>query len=191
VSYQQPPQQTPSGQPDQQPGPYGPFGPSGIMHAPPPRPRSKVPVLLMILGVVGAALVFGLISVLLSGGDGPAAPKAATTTAAAAAPTTEATTAAPAAPDPRNFTATPKVISKKCFGSAGCNISLRIDLAASVTPEPGVSWLIAYEIRGVQDGPQVGSLTLTGDSIEGTEERVSTASSKSKITIKVVSVEMA
>lgn len=181
MTYQQP-----------QPPPYVHPGPVGMPPAPVP-PARKVPtVLLVILAVLGLVVVLGLIGALLSGGDKPkAAAPAAKSTATVATPTTEAAAAEPVAPGPANFTAKPKIIEKNCFGSAGCNVTLRIDLATSVTPEPGVSWLVVYEIHGVEDGPEIGNLTVTGDSYESSEEHVGVASSKSKITIKVVSVEIA
>ena len=46
----------------------------------------------------------------------------------------------------------------------------------------------AGEVGGVEDGPMVGSLELTGTTYEASEESASTTSSKKKITIKVTSV---
>lgn len=180
-----------AGQPEQQPGPYGPPPFGGVMQ-PAPRRRRVPVVLLVILFVLGLILVIGLAGALLSGGtDDKAAPKATTTTAAAAAPVVEATTAEPIAPKASDFKLTPKIVEKNCYGSAGCSITLRVDVAMEVLPDDDASWLVVYEIRGVEDGPEVGNLTITGDRVESTEEHVSTASSKSKITIKVTSVEPA
>jgi len=188
VTYQPPQQHTPYYSPPGQPGqPAAPVPP-----APPVKKARTTVVLLSVLGVLGLVVIAGLVGSQLGGKDEPAASvpaAAAPTTEVAAAPVT--TTAEPVAPAPEDFTATPKIVEKECFGSAGCNVTLRVDLEMKTIPDPAQSWLLVYEIRGVEDGPEVGNLTLTGDNIQGTEENVSISSSKAKITIKVTSVEKA
>jgi hypothetical protein len=51
------------------------------------------------------------------------------------------------------------------------------------------TWLVTYEISGVDDGPLIGSFEMTGDEYTVNEEDVQTKSSKSKVTVKVTSVE--
>ena len=73
----------------------------------------------------------------------------------------------------------------------GGNVSFRVDVGyAGATPlDPSTTWLVIYEINGVDDAPQVGNFELTGTQIQGTEENVQTASTRSKITLKVTSIE--
>jgi hypothetical protein len=113
------------------------------------------------------------------------------------APTTEAIAAPPEPaytpykPKPSDFELSAKITDKECFGSAGCNVTFRVDVAYNgiQTLDDDATWLVVYEIYGVEDAPQVGNFELTGTKISGTEETMSTASSKKKITLKVTSVE--
>ncbi|MBU2665286.1 hypothetical protein KOI35_17415 [Actinoplanes bogorensis] len=97
-----------------------------------------------------------------------------------------------AAPELSSIKLTPKVIDRECFGDAGCNVTLRVDMELTAgVPAPSTTWLVVYEIHGIEDGPQIGSLELTGSSYTGDEESVSTTSSKAKVTVRAVSVERA
>lgn len=150
----------------------------------PRRRRSPLP---WILGAVTAVAMALVAAVTLGRGQAPdwRAPAA-----AAPVPIVEVTTPAPTqTPKISNFEATPKIVEKKCFGSAGCHVTLRVDLAYDgLLLDPADSWLVIYEVRGVEDGPLVGNLTLTGRDYTSQEEFVSTTSSKSKISIKVTDV---
>ena len=100
--------------------------------------------------------------------------------------------AEPEPPAIKDFKLTPKITDKECFGSAGCNVTFRVDVAYDgLPPDDSTTWLLVYEIGGVEDGPQVGSIELTGMDLSGTEESVSTTSSKKKITLKLTSIERA
>lgn len=151
----------------------------------PRRRRSPLPWIVGAVALVAVALVA---AVTLGRGQAPGwqAPAA-----AGPAPIAEVVTPAPG-PTPKvaDFKAAPKIVKKDCFGSAGCNVTLRVDLAyAGPALDPSDSWLLVYEIRGVEDGPLVGNLTLTGSDYTSQEESVGTTSSKSKITVKVTSVQ--
>lgn len=85
-----------------------------------------------------------------------------------------------------------KITDKQCFGSAGCSITLKViadhvDRASTLSPDE--TWEVTYEIRGVEDGPVIGSFEITGEQYTVNEEDVSTTSSKSKISIKVTDIE--
>lgn len=150
----------------------------------PRRRRSPLP---WIVGGVVAIAVALVAAIALGRGQAPdwRAPAA-----GAPAPIVNVTTAADLAPKVADMEVTPQIVKKKCFGSAGCNVTFRADLSyAGPTPDPGDTWLLIYEIRGVEDGPLVGNLKMTGTGYTGNEESVSTASSKSKITLEIVSVE--
>jgi hypothetical protein len=108
----------------------------------------------------------------------------------AAEPTTEP--AAPAAtPRVKDIALRAKITEKKCYGSGvGCNVGFNI-AAEYVGPalNPDDTWLVTYEVTGIEDGPLIGSLEMTGDQYTSNPEYVGTKSSKSKIIIKVTSVE--
>lgn len=120
-----------------------------------------------------------------------------------ATPTPTAATAAPAAaadPEPttEDFkyedafpTITLKVTHKACFGSAGCNVTVKPELAVldpDVVPDDATG-TITYEIHGGSDGTVIDTMTLTGSQYEASSEVVSTASSGAKLTVKITDTE--
>jgi hypothetical protein len=81
-----------------------------------------------------------------------------------------------------------KVRSKECFGSAGCNLTYRIDPSYSGAPLDG-AWSVTYEVKGGEDGPQINTFTLDGDQASfDSEESISTSSSSKKLTARVTDV---
>jgi cytoskeletal protein RodZ len=171
---------------------------------PPPSPKSRLtfwsrgPGVILVVVAVGLVLV-GIGAVMSMAGTTPTATKPASAweqeqarkvqrepTVAAAPATADAPSATPAASD---IALTAKVTRKKCFGSAGCNIDFKVEMAYG---GPALSeddtWEITYEVTGVEDGPMIGSLELTGTTFTATEESVSTSGSKKKLTVKVTSV---
>jgi hypothetical protein len=120
-------------------------------------------------------------------GQQPAA--IATTAVADTTPPTVATTLA-AKPKASDFELTVKTLSKQCFGEAGCNITFRVEVAyGGPKLDPGTTWEVTYEIRGPEDGPQVNTLTVTGDqSSVDQEEMASTRSSSVKLRAVVTDV---
>jgi hypothetical protein len=84
-------------------------------------------------------------------------------------------------------------LEKQCFGSAGCNVTYRVTVGypgAALNLDPDKTYELTYEVRGGEDGPVVNTLTVQGDSFEtDQEELVSTSSSRSKLTVRVLSVE--
>ena len=115
--------------------------------------------------------------------------------ATAASPTpTDApeTTAAAAEPKPRDFDLTVKTLSKQCFGSAGCNITYRVEVGYDGPPlDSSNSYEVVYEVRGGEDGPQINTLTVEGDqSSVDSEESISTNSAGRKLTAVVTSVDL-
>lgn len=175
--------------PGQQPNQYWPPA------APPPTKKSRLPWLIA-AGGIGLALVVVLgIAVALGQGDSPSAktPSAWDNEQAQAATETDPTTAAPApaaTPKVADFKLTARITDKKCFGSAGCNIEFKIEmdyLGESLSEDD--TWEVTYEVTGVEDGPMIGTLEMTGTTFESYEESVSTSSSKKKLTIKVTGVD--
>lgn len=100
---------------------------------------------------------------------------------------------APPEPDPTlaasDVKLSMKITEKQCFGSAGCNVSLKVQMAYAGLPlSSDDTWQVIYQITGADDGPVVGSFEVTGDQYTINEESVSTKSSKSKLQIKVTDV---
>lgn len=81
-----------------------------------------------------------------------------------------------------------KVTSKQCFGSAGCNVTVKPELTvADLASVPDTaSGTVTYTITGDDSGPVIGTLTITGTQYEGSESDLSTSGSgvvpKAKIT---------
>jgi hypothetical protein len=168
----------------------------------PPAPRKRGPVPWLIGGLVVLVLVAGgLLAALLSDGGGK--PTASHTTPPLpqdacgggicnTEPAAEVTTPdAVYTPKAGDFKLTAKVTEKACFGSAGCNVTFEPDVTYAGTQDldPAITWQVVYEINGVEDAPQVGNLTIEGTEVTYHQEDVSTKSSKSKITLKVTSVD--
>jgi hypothetical protein len=116
-----------------------------------------------------------------------------------AAPTTATRTTAPATtapavatydtPTKSNFKLAVKILRKQCFGSAGCNITYRIDVTyAGVELDPSATYEVTYEVKGGED-PIVNTFEVTGDSASvQQEEMASTKRSADKLTAVVTSV---
>lgn len=116
------------------------------------------------------------------------APVSASSKAPAAAPLPTKKAVVPTA---SQFKMSVKILSKECFGSAGCNVTFRlVKLEYSGEPLPAdKTYEISYEIKGLQD-PMQGTFEMQGDlsySVEK-EQMGQTASSKSKLTVKITDV---
>lgn len=82
-------------------------------------------------------------------------------------PSTPAATTAPRGrlPAPKDFTISIRVLGKACFGSAGCNITYRVEptyrfagSAATTTPVT-----VIYEVTGGESGPRIDNFTYYPD----------------------------
>jgi hypothetical protein len=150
------------------------------------------------LGIViafGSGLAIGLAAD--RGQSAPAADRGKSLVAASTA--TPATTFEPVTvtaepakmpPSTGDFAVSVKVLSKHCFGSAGCNITYRIDPSyRGPALDSGETYTITYEVTGVEDGPQINSFTMTGDQAQyESEELAQTPSSNVKLKAKVTGV---
>ena len=83
-----------------------------------------------------------------------------------------------------------KVTEKQCFGSAGCNITYRIEPSYGGLPlSESDEWLITYTVSGGTDGPQINSFTLRGTQIEyDADEFIQVKSTKTVLTAAVTAV---
>lgn len=134
-----------------------------------------------------------LVGLVLGCGVGYAAARSGTTTSVASvntttpqgaqAPTTAAPTTAPPTTQPATTTAAPYTpvatdfkievieLERSCFGSAGCNVSYRIN-PTYVGAQPSTSTgklTVLYTINGA-DSPKTGSFTIQGDQARYMEE---------------------
>lgn len=147
-----------------------------------------------------------LIVALCGGGIGLAAltgdekPVAGVSSTAASSPTRAApaaaapTPATPAiatydTPTTDDFKLKVKILRKKCFGSAGCNITYRIDVTyTGMGLDPTKTYEVTYDVKGAED-PIVNTLEVTGDTASvQQEEMASTRRSTDKLTAVVTSV---
>ncbi|MBY8870499.1 hypothetical protein K7640_01425 [Micromonospora sp. PLK6-60] len=121
----------------------------------------------------------------------------ATPTPTTAPPTTAAeTTTAPAPtvalfdePTKKDFKLAVKVLRKQCFGSAGCNITYRIDVTYTGSGlDPAKTYEVTYEVRGGED-PAVNTFEVTGETASVQQEETgSTRRSGDKLTAVVTDV---
>lgn len=122
---------------------------------------------------------------------GKAAPTV-TVTAPAPAETpaaVETEPAAPAAPVKTDFKLAVKTLKKQCFGSAGCNVTFRIDVTYSGPAlDPSSDYEVTYAIKGGED-PQSNTFTVTGTQYTYDEnEFIQTSKSSAKLTAVVTDV---
>lgn len=80
------------------------------------------------------------------------------------------TTAAPAPAEARALEAGDikldvKITKRECFGSAGCLVQFKIKASVDldVLAASDRDWTVTYEVKGVEDGPQVAELVLHPD----------------------------
>jgi hypothetical protein len=151
----------------------------------------------VILGALAAVLALVVVSTVgaaLSSQPTPTdtATSTSATPRAVAPPVTEdPPTAGPAyTPVPTDFVLKVIVLSKACFGSAGCNVTYRIDVAYSGVPVgDDAEYVVTYAVSGVEGGPQVNNFTLRGDQVEyQAEEFASTPSARTVLAAKVTQV---
>ncbi|MEU4383442.1 hypothetical protein [Micromonospora echinofusca] len=174
-----------------------------------PTPRKKPQVRWIIAGVAVLVLLlcFGGCRALLAttSGEEPGDGKTATSAApqahpATSAPTTAAPTTAPATtappaptygtPTKNDFKLKVKVLRKQCFGSAGCNITYRIDVTyiGDVSLDPSKTYEVTYQVKGAED-PVINTFEVSGDSASvQQEEMASTKRSGDKLTAVVTDV---
>lgn len=106
----------------------------------------------------------------------------------AAAPTTKVPSRTPVTA--ADFRIDTTVLTKKCFGSAGCNVTYTIDptFLGDTRDLEGRSFKVIYEVTGGED-PEIGNFSLTGTNMRYTESSsISTPSSDAVLTAQVTSV---
>ncbi len=119
------------------------------------------------------------------------------TTAATTQPPTLETSSdtAPAyvTPTKGDFEVTLKVLSKECFGDAGCNLTYRAKLSQSLPTgalDPDITYDLTYVVHGDESGPQTETMYITGDQYEQPSEGLAqTPSSGTRLTVTVTKIE--
>lgn len=93
-------------------------------------------------------------------------------------------------PDPSDYDVTIKILSKQCFGSAGCNVEGRITLDGLTSAALSTPAELTVRITGSEDGPQIETLELDEDgNYNAPEISVGTSSKGVKLKAKVTDVE--
>jgi hypothetical protein len=191
----------PPDQPTQpiQPGGWGP--PGGPPSARQPRLWKGRQVLLLALGVGAACLILGIaLGATVAGLDdevGTSSPRAAATTqppATAASEEPATTEPASAYPEPKlsDFTLKLVELKREKFGSAGANVTYKIEAGWGPTYDPDKTYQLIYEVRGGEDGPERNYLEVIGDEYRTEDEQsISTANVDGKLTVKAVDIEEA
>lgn len=84
-----------------------------------------------------------------------------------------------------------KILKKECFGSAGCNITFRINpsyVGDQPLPDSGTIE-VTYRVSGDEDGPQINTFTVEDRQASyDAEEDLSTPSSATKVRARVTEV---
>lgn len=149
-----------------------------------------------IAGII-AAFILG-VGVGAAGGSGDSEPTAAGLRSTATVTAQPNSTAEPVETEPTyrdptedDFELSVKTLEKECFGSAGCNVTFRIEVAFagdSSDLDPSKTYEVTYEIRGGED-PLINTLTVSGDEYQVDDnEFISTASSGAKLKAVVTDV---
>lgn len=152
----------------------------------------KPTVATIVILVVGLLIGYGI------GASGTSTKEVATPNAANdVAPTeedvpivTESPQPLPYVPTKNDFKLTVKILKKECFGSAGCNITYRVQVSYEGQPlNPSETWEVTYEVRGGEDGPVINTFTVNGDQASVDErENLSTSSASSRLSVVVTDV---
>jgi len=145
----------------------------------------------MVFGCVHSQLLLPLAAVVLSGCSDS------TKVTRLVSPAQEATTEPVAdgpdvrlPPEPSAYSLKVKTASKQCFGSAGCNVEVKIKLAVVDPGAYDVPVDLTVEVRGDESGLITETMSLDEEGSYGVPEiSMSTRSSRTKITAKVVDVE--
>src|SRR6266705_2303930 len=179
------------------------YPPAAYQPPPPMPPKKRHTVRNTIIAAAALLVVAGVAGGLASSEKKTAAPthttsSAPSTTAPAsvpAPPILETSDTAPAYVTPKkgDFEVTLKVLSKECFGDAGCNLTYRAKLSQSLPTgalDPDVTYDLTYVVHGDESGPQTETMYITGDQYEQPSEGIAqTATSGTKLTVTVTKIE--
>ena len=91
-------------------------------------------------------------------------------------------------PTADDFVLTVRTLEKRCYGSAGCNVSFQIDAGWLGEFDPDTTYEVTYEIKGGDD-PLINTLRVEGEQYWVDEsEFIGTPSSDAELTAHVLEV---
>lgn len=175
---------------------------------PPPAPRKRHHVWRWVIGAIAVAAIAGGVAStntsnshqarppqsLPGSATIPAAPPAAPQTDAPAEEETTPEDTGPSyvTPTRADFTVTLKILSKQCFGTAGCNVTYRPELTLNLPVEsldPAATYDVTYVVHGDESGAITDTISLTGGQYQRMDGAASTTSSSTKLAAVVTAVE--
>ncbi|MFC8823581.1 hypothetical protein ACFW5P_35840 [Streptomyces rochei] len=162
-------------------------------HAP---EKSRAKGLIIWATVVVIAAITGTgVMVAQAAGDDRAQAATATSSVPAedvATPEAEASTPEPvyATPTVDDFIMTLHTTKRQCSGNAGCTLIVEPDFAyiGAGDTDPVAWWDVTYEIRGDKSGPITATAELYPESMSFSPTMVKTASSDTKVTVKMTDI---
>lgn len=92
-------------------------------------------------------------------------------------------------PKPSDFHLSPKVLERENFGELGPLITVRVVAAWDQTYDPAKTYEVTYEILGGEDGPEVDSMEIQGETYDANEHTVAAPSNSTRVRFRVLSVE--
>lgn len=92
-------------------------------------------------------------------------------------------------PAVEDFDVETSVKEQRCFGSAGCNVTLRTEPVYLGSDAPSGVWEVTYEITGIEDGPVIRTFDVDGEDVSFDDEaHVSVESEQFDIEIEITDV---
>lgn len=93
-------------------------------------------------------------------------------------------------PKPTDFKLTVRVVKKDCFGAGiPCSVEYKINVAyGGKDLDPDTTWLVTYQVSGMEDGPAIATFTLTGNRVEQEDSNFAQIKPKAVLKAKVTSV---
>ena len=163
--------------------------------APPEKKRGSNAIIIGAAAVIVAAIVGTGIFVVQSREDDKPTATASSTPSGGAETTlaeeadAEATYGTPVVDD---FEMTLRTTQRQCFGSAGCNLTVEPSLSyvgPSENLDPDAVYDITYEISGDDSGPVIETGELSDrTTLDYTQTMLSTASSGTKVSVKITDI---
>lgn len=88
-----------------------------------------------------------------------------------------------------DFDVETSIKEQRCFGSAGCNVTLRTEPVYIGTQTPTGTWEVTYEISGTDDGPVIRTFEVIDDQVSFQDEaRLSTPDQDTELQIEITEV---
>jgi hypothetical protein len=149
-----------------------------------PTSTRRIALLVAVCAVVGIA---GTVAVLLGTGNLGSEPDDASNTTATEEP--EVVETVPVEYGPDDFEVDLSVKEKQCYGSAGCNLTLRVNPEFVGSESSDETWEVTFKVTGDESGPVFQTFSMDADEITFQEEVfISTPSANTKPKAKITDV---